>query len=195
MFPGNAETTTPPHQDYPNNQGTTELYACWVPLSDCPMGLGGLAFLPGSHKYGVLPLEFSLGAGGRQASLPSELKDRPWVTGDYEQGDVLIFHSLMLHRALDNVTERIRLSVDYRYQSVREPLTEQCLHPHFKRQGWDEIYTGWASPQLQYYWRNLPLLFAPWTTSYHDLPDTHLNEAIKLTRAYKSRRATMAPTV
>jgi ectoine hydroxylase-related dioxygenase (phytanoyl-CoA dioxygenase family) len=188
MFPHNTETTTPPHQDYPNNQGTTELYACWVPLSDCPVELGGLAFMPGSHKHGLLPLEFSLGAGNRQAVLPESLKDKPWVTGDYQQGDVLIFHSLMLHRSLDNLTDHMRLSVDYRYQSAHQPLTEECLHPHFKRLSWDEIYQGWQSQELQYYWQRLPLSFASWSTEYHDIPEEHLREAVKLARAYRKRR-------
>ncbi|QKE65034.1 phytanoyl-CoA dioxygenase family protein [Aquipseudomonas campi] len=188
MFPNNPETTTPPHQDFPNNQGTTELYACWIPLSDCPIRLGGLAFMPGSHKNGLLPLEFSLGAGNRQATLPDEIKERPWVTGDYQQGDVLIFHSLMLHRSLDNLSEHMRLSVDYRYQSVHSPLTEGCLHPHFKRLSWDEIYNSWESKEFQYYWQQLPLSFAPWSTEYHDIPEEHLREAVKLARAYRKRR-------
>ncbi|NMY42785.1 phytanoyl-CoA dioxygenase family protein [Pseudomonas sp. WS 5013] len=192
MFPDNTETTTPPHQDYPNNQGTTELYACWIPLSDCPLKLGGLAFMPGSHKHGLLPLEFSLGAGNRQATLPEALREKPWVAGDYEQGDVLIFHSLMLHRSLDNLSDRMRLSVDYRYQSAYEPLTEECLHPHFKRLSWDDIYQDWHSKDLQYYWKKLPLTFVPWTTQYHDLPEEHLNEAIKLARAYQKRRKAKA---
>ena len=36
MFPSNIECATPPHQDYPNNQGTADLLACWIPLGDCP---------------------------------------------------------------------------------------------------------------------------------------------------------------
>ncbi|MGL4316275.1 MAG: phytanoyl-CoA dioxygenase family protein [Pseudomonas sp.] len=192
MFPDNTETTTPPHQDFPNNQGTTELYACWVPLSDCPVTLGGLAFMPGSHKHGLLPLKFSLGAGGRQAVLPESLQGKPWVAGDYQQGDVLIFHSLMLHRALDNQTDRMRVSVDYRYQSVRDPLTAGCLQPHFRRESWEEIYRGWSSSDLQFYWEKLPLSFVEWTDQYHQLPDEHLKEAVAQGINYKKRRSLIA---
>ncbi|WP_252272052.1 phytanoyl-CoA dioxygenase family protein [Pseudomonas subflava] len=192
MFPNNAETTTPPHQDFPNNQGTTELYACWMPLSDCPVNLGGLAFMPGSHKHGLLPLQFSLGAGNRQAVLPDALQEKPWVTGDYQQGDVLIFHSLMLHRALDNQTNRMRVSVDYRYQSVRDPLTVGCLKPHFQRESWTRIYEGWASSQLQFYWEKLPLKFVEWTDKYHQLPEGHLEAALGQTIRYNKRRAKLA---
>jgi ectoine hydroxylase-related dioxygenase (phytanoyl-CoA dioxygenase family) len=192
MFPHNTEATTPPHQDFPNNQGTAELYACWIPLSDCPVELGGLAFMPGSHKQGLLPLEFSLGAGNRQAVLPEELLQKPWVTGSYEQGDVLIFHSLMLHRSLENKTDQMRLSVDYRYQSVRHPLTENCLQPHFQRLSWDEIYSGWLSKELQHYWQKLPLTFAPWTNQYHELPEEHLQAALGQVIRYNKRRSKLA---
>ena len=31
VFPEMPDWSTPPHQDYVNNQGTSELYACWIP--------------------------------------------------------------------------------------------------------------------------------------------------------------------
>lgn len=192
IFPDNNEAITPPHQDYPNNQGTTELYACWMPLVDCPVERGGLAMLPGSHRYGLLPLEFSLGPGNRQAVVPAELAQQSWVGGDYRPGDVLIFHSLMLHRSLPNLTDRMRLSVDFRYQSVHEPMTESCLNPHFGRLSWDQIYAGWASREYQYYWRKLPLKFAPWTTRYHDLPDDHIKEATRQFWRYNAHRRNLS---
>ncbi|TXH91683.1 MAG: phytanoyl-CoA dioxygenase [Pseudomonas sp.] len=192
MFPNNAEATTPPHQDYPNNQGTTELYACWMPLNDCPVELGGLAIMPGSHKQGLLPLKFSLGAGNRQADLPEALQGKSWVTGNYQQGDVLIFHSLTLHRALDNLTDRMRISVDYRYQSVGEPLTAGCLKPHFQRESWEGIYSGWNSRELHFYWEKLPLSFVEWTDEYHQLPDECMEAAVDQALRYNSRRARIA---
>ena len=56
VFPESKDWSTPPHQDYVNNQGTQDLYACWMPLSDCPTDMGSLAMLEGSHKLGLLPL-------------------------------------------------------------------------------------------------------------------------------------------
>lgn len=189
MFPDNNEAATPPHQDYPNNQGTAELYTCWVPLTDCPTWLGGLSLLPGSHRFGIFPLEFALGPGKRTAVLPPELEGRPWVAGDMQLGDVLIFHSLLLHRSLHNRTSRMRMSVDFRFQSVHGALTEQTLHPHFQRLTWAEIYSGWESDRYQYYWREMPLQLVPWNTRYHELPEEHLAEAIRLENAYNRRRA------
>ncbi|MDE0553523.1 MAG: phytanoyl-CoA dioxygenase, partial [Candidatus Poribacteria bacterium] len=68
------------------------------------------------------------------------------------------FHSHAVHKALPNQTsDRIRLSVDYRYQGSSQPVTEGSLLPHFNRMGWDEIYTSWKSAQYQYYWNAFDL--------------------------------------
>ena len=65
-FPGHHEVSTPPHQDYPNNQGTPDLTASWIPLGAVPMELGGRAVLRGSAAAGVGPLARHLGPGNRQ---------------------------------------------------------------------------------------------------------------------------------
>jgi ectoine hydroxylase-related dioxygenase (phytanoyl-CoA dioxygenase family) len=156
VFPSEPEVSTPPHQDFLNNQGTERLTAAWIPLGDCPMKQGTIAVLRGSHRYGVLPLEFSLGAGNRQAVLPNEMRDRlTWVTNDFSAGDVLLFGALTVHAALHNATGRMRVSVDFRYQCEGEPASNLVLEPHFQRLSWEEIYAGWKSDELKYYWREL----------------------------------------
>lgn len=162
-FPDFFEATTPPHQDYPNNQGTEKLTAAWVPVGDIPFDLGPVAVLRGSHRYGLLPLAGHMGPGRRQATVPRKmLEELRWVTTDFRAGDVLIFNSLTVHAALHNITEfDLRLSVDFRYQLEGEALTEGCLQPHFGRLEWAEIYEGWTSTELQYYWRDLDYEVVP----------------------------------
>ncbi len=64
-FPRFTEHTTPLHQDFVHYQGSVQTLTCWSPVGDCPIELGPLAVLPGSHKVKkVLPHHFSLGAGG-----------------------------------------------------------------------------------------------------------------------------------
>jgi hypothetical protein len=151
-FPGNVRHTTPAHQDYPFIQGAAETYTTWVPLGDVPRPLGGLQVNLGTHRQGVYPHHISLGAGGMGID-PAELPDR-WHTADYRAGDVLLFHSHMVHRALPNLTpDRLRLSVDFRYQPLSQPIAEKSLHPHTGALGWPEVYAGWRSTALQYYWR------------------------------------------
>jgi len=192
VFPENADWSTPPHQDYVNNQGTPDLYACWIPLSDCPQAMGSLAVLEGSHKLGLLPVEYSLGAGHRQSSLPPEAASLEWAASDFKLGDVLVFHSLTIHRALSNDTDRMRLSVDYRYQAEEQAMTERCLRPHFEREDWSEIYQGWDREDLKYYWRDKRLEFVPWNAELGNLPDDHLSTAIKLERGYNRTRKALA---
>ena len=98
-----------------------------------------------------------MGPGRRQAKVPRKmLEELRWVTTDFAAGDVLIFNSLTVHAALHNVTEfDLRLSVDYRYQLEGEELTEVCLHPHFQRITWEDVYANWKSDRYQYYWKDL----------------------------------------
>jgi ectoine hydroxylase-related dioxygenase (phytanoyl-CoA dioxygenase family) len=162
-FPEHYEATTPPHQDYPNNQGTTALTASWIPVGDIDQDLGGLAILRGSHRYGLLPLRGHMGPGRRQAKIPTTmLEDLRWVTTDYHMGDVLLFNSMTVHAALHNITEfDMRISVDYRYQRQGDALTDVCLHPHFQRVTWEDVYERWTSDRYQYYWKDLDYELVP----------------------------------
>jgi len=192
VFPESRDWSTPPHQDYVNNQGTADLYACWIPLSDCPRALGSLAILEGSHRLGLQPVEYSLGAGHRQTTLPPEASTLCWVAGDFGLGDAIAFHSLTIHRALANETDRMRLSVDYRYQAEGEDTTERCFRPHFERLDWEQIYRGWDREDLKYYWRDKQFNVVPWDAELGELPDEHLAEAVKLQRRFNRDREQLA---
>jgi len=169
-FPTNYAASTPPHQDYLNNQGTQDLTAAWMPLSDCPMELGSLAILRGSNHFGVLPLQFHLGPGNRRAVIPPDmLQELRWVTSNFGLGDVVLFPSLTIHAALHNAAPgRLRLSVDYRYQCEGQALTPMVLEPHFGRLSWEEIYAGWKSDQHQYYWKDLNYEVVPFDQTEFD---------------------------
>lgn len=192
VFPDNEVWSTPPHQDFVNNQGTPDLYAGWVPLSDCPSEMGSLAILEGSHKIGLLPLEWSLGAGHRQATLSEACNELDWVGGDFKLGDVIVFHSHTVHKALANQTERMRISADFRYQAEGQPMTERCLLSHFERQSWADIYQGWDREDLKFYWQGKDLTFVPWNDSYGDLPDDHIATAVRMQRSYDRERQALS---
>lgn len=179
MFPDNTEWTTPQHQDYPNNQGTTELYACWMPLSDCSPADGNLSILRSSHVYGVAPLRGALGAGNRKAELGPQYDGLDWVGGDVGLGDMLVFHSLTVHRSLPNEGRAMRLSVDYRFQREGDALTEGCLKPHFQRLSWDDIYAGWERDDLKYYWRNKDYTVEEWDSSLHEIGEEDFAQLLK----------------
>jgi len=66
---------------------------------------------------------------------------------------MLVFHSLMIHRALPNTSDRIRLSLDTRYQPLSEPRTWQAEKTilelrHYRREVREIAYAEGASEQL-----------------------------------------------
>jgi ectoine hydroxylase-related dioxygenase (phytanoyl-CoA dioxygenase family) len=167
MFPQNNRFTTPAHQDFVHVQGTENTWTAWIPVGDCPAELGGVEVLAGSHRFGVLPARRAEGAGG--LGVDTEELGLSWHGEDFRCGDALLFHSLCVHRGRDNHTpDRLRLSVDYRYQGVSQPVEWRSLLPHFNRMPWDDIYRGWQRPELQYYWQQLDLKMVDFTPRYHE---------------------------
>jgi len=172
-FPQYTEHTTPTHQDFVHFQGNFDTLTCWTPVGDCPLELGGLAVIPGSHKVNrVLEHHFSLGAGQLVVD-PKEHADElepVWYSTDYEIGDTLLFPALTIHRALPNTTEdKLRLSLDNRYHPVGNPISERMLEPHGPSQlHWDEIYRSWTSDDFTYYWQRVDNPIVPFDTSYAD---------------------------
>jgi hypothetical protein len=164
ITPHTCMVPTPPHQDFPYIQGTANTWTCWFPVGDCPKSLGGLAVLRGSHRDGYLPVQPAKGAGGFAVPLcPNETE---WVQGDYEIGDVLTFPCHTIHKALRcQFKDRIRLSLDVRYQPLDEPIENRSLNPHCPLT-WDQIYENWKHDDLKYYWREFPLKMSEWDDGF-----------------------------
>ena len=183
-FPKYTEHTTPTHQDFVHFQGSFANLTCWAPVGDCPIELGGLAVIPGSHKVNrVLDHHFSLGAGGLIVKeLEHEEINPVWHTTNYEIGDSLIFPALTVHKALPNYTEdKLRLSLDNRYQAVGDTIAEHMLEPHGPSQlQWPEVYRDWTSNDLQYYWQQVENPVVERDMSY---ANKGFAEALELARA------------
>jgi len=95
-----------------------------------------------------------------------------------------------VHKALPSrFKDRIRLSVDVRYQPLSEPIEVAALSPHGavegryhdhesiaeedsvkrfgKSFGWEDIYKDWQRDDLKYYWRKRgPQQLMPWDDRY-----------------------------
>ena len=159
IFPGEHQYTTPPHQDFHPVRGTQDTWTVWTPLGDCDTELGGLAIARESNRRGFLKDN-----GVRSWELIGDSTE--WVSNSFKSGDVLMFHSLTIHRGRDNVTEdRIRLATSARYQSVSEPVDEDALTVHLGCAKWEEVYSGWEmDDSLKYYWNSVDMNVQP---SYH----------------------------
>lgn len=144
-FPG-SDYPTPPHQDFPLIQGTPDVLTVWVPLAGCGEEDGALRVLRQSAEQGLRARRSEHGVGGVGVRVLPEEAGR-WVAPDYEMGDALVFHSLTVHWAPPNLGHRLRLSCDYRYQRLADPVTEASLRPHYspKLGDWDALTEGWST--------------------------------------------------
>ena len=120
IFPKCERLVTHAHQDFEFMGGDPEFYTVWIPLHDCPLEIGPLRILEGSHRHGIQHHE-------RDNLHVPEIPETAaagieWVGGQVNAGDVLIFHSLTVHAASPNLSEQMRLSIDCRFQDARRTL-------------------------------------------------------------------------
>jgi hypothetical protein len=163
-WPGAVPGVSATHQDFVYNQGTTQVYTCWVPLGDLPAGRGGLEVLRGGHTRGIYRAQAPT-TGSITVSIAEVEQADAWVSPDYHLGDATFFHSLTPHRAPANRTAALRISVDCRYQAISQPFAEPLLRP---LPGVEAAYPTWQSQDLAYYWKKLDLKVIGYDTSYFE---------------------------
>ncbi len=168
IFPAREEFTTKAHQDFPNVQGTEEVFTAWMPLIDCPIEVGPLQVAARTHLDGVYDFHIGTGAGGIEIKDPL---DGRWVSGAFTAGDVLLFHSMTVHKGVPNRSDKLRMSMDVRYQLVSEPFNPDNANPDGQPLSWEEVYAGWKSDDLKYYWKRLPLNLKPFDRQWFEKRD------------------------
>ena len=150
MSPGSV---TGPHCDIVYmGRGTKNLYTSWTPLGDVPLDHGALIVLEKSHlledlkvTYGRMDIDkdrnwrkvrfrhWKLFRGGDYSRNPRGVQKQfglRWLTTDFRAGDVVIFTAYTMHGSLDNISNRIRISADTRYQLASEPVDERWIGEH-----------------------------------------------------------------
>ena len=103
---------------------------------------------PGRIGKASTTLSPAMGAGGIAVTNPLE---GTWVNNPFKQGDVLIFHSMVVHKGVSNSSDRLRMSMDARYQKVSDPIAPGSLLPHAQPATWEEIYadSDWDRDDLK----------------------------------------------
>jgi hypothetical protein len=158
---------TPAHQDFPLVQGTDKTWTCWFPLGDCGLDLGPVTICEGSHTAGYRPVEEAPGAGGIAVQrCGEETAAEIWRRGPFRAGDVLTFTAMTVHRALPATRrDRIRLSMDVRYQAISEPIEAKSLGNHLEC-AWEDVYADWDDDDpLRYYWHGATPPLADWNNA------------------------------
>jgi ectoine hydroxylase-related dioxygenase (phytanoyl-CoA dioxygenase family) len=157
IFPGFERGVIHAHQDHTAIGGDEESFTAWIPLHDCPVEQGPLRILEGSHRFGLQPITVETGY-----IVPGMERGNEWVEGNINAGDVLFFHSLTVHEALPNRSNRLRVSLDCRFQNYKRPVDPSALVFTGKgRRSWEDVYNDWTSDELKYYWKKIPLELKP----------------------------------
>ena len=160
IFPNCDRLVVHAHQDYEFMGGDPEFFTVWIPLHDCPVEVGPLRILEGSHRFGIQQHQRE---GLHVPEIPVDtVAGDEWVGGRVHAGDVLIFHSLTVHAASPNLSERMRISLDCRFQDARRVLNPSNLvFAGESGKSWEKTYANWRSDHLKFYWKSAPLTFKP----------------------------------
>lgn len=92
----------------------------WAPLVPAHTHNGCMEFAPGTHRLGVVPHE----RRQHYLEIASDQLSRyvgETVAVELDPGDAVLFHNLLFHRGLPNLSDGIRWSCDWRYQDANQP--------------------------------------------------------------------------
>ncbi len=117
------------------------VHTSWIPLGEVPTGEGPLVVVEGSTRFDDLIREFAdldfAKDPNRRADIEEDFaafatsRGARLLTTHFHPGDVLVFGMTTLHGTLDNVSpvDRVRLSVDVRYQPESAPRDDRYFGP------------------------------------------------------------------
>ncbi len=95
------------------------LVSVWLALEDETSANGALEFIPGSHKMHFDAGQFDDKEYFSQEYEPNKAILRKKVSTELQKGDVVIFHSLLLHRANKNNTDKAKISFVYTVKGLK----------------------------------------------------------------------------
>ncbi len=95
------------------------LVSVWLALDDEHNDNGVLEFIPGSHKVHFTPEQFDDKEYFSQTMEENKKIIATKVSTDLQKGDVVLFHSLLLHRANKNSTDKPKISFVYTVKGAK----------------------------------------------------------------------------
>ena len=106
------------HQDGFFSPGILNFKPVWIPLVEIDRSMGGLMVAVGQNKRGY----FHNLAKAPRCPIPEGVIDpASWATTVYRPGDILVIHPATPHASRPNMSDRVRVSIDTRIQSARDP--------------------------------------------------------------------------
>jgi ectoine hydroxylase-related dioxygenase (phytanoyl-CoA dioxygenase family) len=123
------------HQDFSYWTRTSPMahLTCWIGLDDATADNGCIHYIPGSHRWDLLPIT---GLAGDMAAIREVLSDDQWeqfqhpVAVELKAGECVYHHPLTMHGSFENRTTAPRRAVVLNFvkdgvrSNVNEPLLE-----------------------------------------------------------------------
>jgi ectoine hydroxylase-related dioxygenase (phytanoyl-CoA dioxygenase family) len=125
-----ASQTTVPHQDIgvqTPDADASEVITVWIPLTDATAEMGCLGVWPRRHPGGVL--NHCPNPGGLEI-VPQLLDDNDFLPLPMRAGSVLFMTRFTPHKALPNLSDKVRWSMDLRYQPTGQ-ISGRASFPEF----------------------------------------------------------------
>jgi hypothetical protein len=116
--------TTAHHQDYRYVQGALDTLTVWIPFADYQVQNGILSVASKSHLRGLVPISHQPGSAFEY--VIEGVEPGSDITS-VRAGDCIIFHSLTIHGAHPNLSSRVRLSIDCRFQRIHDQIAEPAM--------------------------------------------------------------------
>ena len=128
------------HQDMPYFHGTSKKVTVFINLTDCMQENGGLRFVKGSHKYGVLQ------RGSIKRDIFSPMED---LSPNLNLGSVVFMDFLTWHYSLKAIIPKDRPLLQITYQSAKDGsyggYANGVLEPTLVSGEWEtNFFTRWG---------------------------------------------------
>ncbi|WP_031571361.1 phytanoyl-CoA dioxygenase family protein [Rheinheimera texasensis] len=142
-IPGEDKYLLGIHQDFPYIQGSENGLTFWLALGDVELEMGPPAYVKGSHLNGTLhvtekKLSDTYGKNGGSTIQIANLdlmKDCKFENEAVSDHECLVFSTLLLHRSEQNVSNKVRISLQLRFDDL-------CNIKSFERNYPEGLYLG-----------------------------------------------------
>tara|TARA_B100000035_G_C20915374_1_gene515975 strand:+ start:119 stop:958 length:840 start_codon:yes stop_codon:yes gene_type:complete len=107
----------PLHQDWRSVQGSLNCAVLWIPIVEIEKKMGSIEYVPSSHILGLLPTKKH---SWYRAVNSNYIKSYKLKTSKIKIGDAFLFSSLLAHKSGINKSNKIRVSLQFRYNDLEE---------------------------------------------------------------------------
>ena len=120
----------PPHQDqsYFRVQPVDSLVTAWVALDDATISNGCMRYVPGSHLYGIFPIDTDPERPVHHVPDTGALEFGAAVSCPVSAGSVIFHHGCTLHASAVNTTKTWRRAVIFHYTGADSVSDHEYLN-------------------------------------------------------------------